>query len=173
MDTPLCLKFQLLGTCGGLIPNNSPTATQPLSLPLLNSTENKLERFMVRINAGRALTSYPHCQNRHSWGKPIYCQFKEVWMVEKQRQSNAFHTPPAHFFLFMLSFPAPLPPPWQLQPADKTTPCHSSLLMHSPACVDPGKALMRWKVLGSHKALKVAVGETSRADAVDDVWLSC
>lgn len=95
MDTPLCLKFQLLGTCGGLIPNNSPTATQPLSLPLLNSTENKLERFMVRINAGRALTSYPHCQNRHSWGKLIYCQFKEVWMVRnKDKAMPSTHLQP-------------------------------------------------------------------------------
>lgn len=66
------LEISVLSTCGGLIPINSPTATQPLSP--LNSTENTLERLMFGINAGRALASYPHCQNRLSWGKLIYCQ---------------------------------------------------------------------------------------------------
>lgn len=66
------LEISVLGTCGGLTPISSPTATQPFSP--LNSTENKLQRFMFGINGGRVLTSYPHCQNRPSWGKLIYCQ---------------------------------------------------------------------------------------------------
>lgn len=93
---------------------------------------------------------------------------------EEQRQSKAFHTPPAHFFPFMPSFPAPLPLPWWLQLTDKKTPCHSSLLLHSSAS---------WRGISEKEG--AGMGHTGGsgsgcggdkqgcAGMVDDVWLSC